>query len=243
MATQLSIVNNILRELREDTVTSVADTSYSQLIARFVNRAKRDMGQIEGVEWPQYITTVSFSILGDSTTTTYQDATITDAASLLRHGAKWDLPMAFCTTSGSKQQLYDMPYDKLLYIRNTWTDSTTSTSLPTSFAVAYDDTNGGWGIELLYASDNAYTWTTYWYVPQDDLALDGTDDSTALKLPSYPLELRALYYALNERGEEMGQPGGIAWKTSEDAIASAADRALDSNKVRERLGFFNDESL
>jgi hypothetical protein len=40
MATQLQIVNKVLRRLREGTVTSVSSSSYAKLIAMFVNEAK-----------------------------------------------------------------------------------------------------------------------------------------------------------------------------------------------------------
>ena len=43
MATYLDAVNNVLRRLREPTVTSVTDTDYSAMIGVFVNDAKRDI--------------------------------------------------------------------------------------------------------------------------------------------------------------------------------------------------------
>ena len=39
--TYLQLVNSVLRRLREDEVTTVAQTSYSKLIGEFVNDAKR----------------------------------------------------------------------------------------------------------------------------------------------------------------------------------------------------------
>jgi hypothetical protein len=61
-------------------------------------------------------------------------------------------------------------------------------------------------------------------VPQADLALDGTDDDTEIKLPALPIELYATYLALNERGEEMGQPGSLAAANAVDALGSALER-------------------
>ena len=39
--TYLNLVNNVLRRLREDEVSSVQDTTYSKLVGDFVNDAKR----------------------------------------------------------------------------------------------------------------------------------------------------------------------------------------------------------
>ena len=43
MATQLTMVNNILARLREDAVTSVNDDAYAQLIAMWVNDGMREL--------------------------------------------------------------------------------------------------------------------------------------------------------------------------------------------------------
>ena len=42
MATYLDIVNNVMKRLREPTVTSVNDNKYSSLIAVLVNDSKRE---------------------------------------------------------------------------------------------------------------------------------------------------------------------------------------------------------
>ena len=43
MATYLETVNNVLRRLREPTVSSVNESSYSAMIGVFVNDAKRNV--------------------------------------------------------------------------------------------------------------------------------------------------------------------------------------------------------
>jgi len=39
--TYLNIVNNVLRRMREEEVTSVSSTTYSKMVGDFVNDAKR----------------------------------------------------------------------------------------------------------------------------------------------------------------------------------------------------------
>ena len=41
--TYLTLVNDVLSRLRESEVTSVSDNTYSSLIGRFVNEAKREV--------------------------------------------------------------------------------------------------------------------------------------------------------------------------------------------------------
>ena len=66
MATQLTIVNKVLQKLREDTVSSVANSSYAKLIAMFVNDAKEDLEDMWF--WTVNETAIDTSILGDSST-------------------------------------------------------------------------------------------------------------------------------------------------------------------------------
>lgn len=39
--TYLTIVNHVLRRMREDEITNIADTTYSKMVGDFVNDAKR----------------------------------------------------------------------------------------------------------------------------------------------------------------------------------------------------------
>ena len=95
----------------------------------------------------------------------------------------------------------------------------------------------------LASTDSNRTIRSYWYVPQADLALDGTDDSTEILLPSRCIELRALFYALNERGEEIGIYGGIADKRSQDAIAAAMETDATIQQKIQELDITNRETL
>jgi hypothetical protein len=94
--TLLTIVNKVLRRLREDTVSSVAESEYSKLIGEFVNEAKEQMEDMWF--WSVYETAVSTSILGDSSTTDY-DLTATNDRSFLIRRERDQLPMAFDVTS------------------------------------------------------------------------------------------------------------------------------------------------
>lgn len=240
MATQLTIVNNVLRRLRETTVSDVNEDAYAQLIAMFVNDAKADLEDIN-YEWSQYETEIDISILADGTRT-YELTGTNDRSWLLRDFQDNKVPAAYDVTSGEVAQLFDCPL-KELRREYALTNNIVDVEQPKTFAIAFDNDNGGWEIILLWGSSTARTWRTYWYVPQADLAIDGTDDDTEIKLPQRPIELRAYYYALAERGEAIGPSLQKAWQESVDAIAAALETDMQVQKKSHEIDITNPESL
>lgn len=244
MATQLTIINDILAELREDTVADANTTTYSKLIGKFVNRAKSWAEDVNH-RWSVYITEISTTITADSSTRSFDLTTTTDRSILLRDTDHDWLPQAYDITTDEVGQLQDIPYSDLLRERALTSDTTKTETTPRNFSVISDSDGRGWTILTIWpvaTGETARSWRTYWYVPQADLALDGTDDGTEIKLPARPIELYALYLALNERGEEMGQPGGLAFQSATDALASALERDMQvQNKNRSRQGDWNND--
>lgn len=238
MSDQVTIVNNVLHELREDPITSVGDTDYSGLIARFVNRAIHTLEDINH-HWAVYITEIDLTVLADDATISYDLTTTTDRSVLLRDTNNDMLPAAYDITSNEVGQLYDCPYSELLKQRALTNDTSKTVTNPKNFAVIADSDGRGWTIKVIWpvtSIESARTWRTYWYVPQGKLTVDGTDDNTEVKLPASPIELYTIYLALNERGEEMGQPGGLAFQAYIDSIGSALDR----DRQTQRRGSWGD---
>ena len=237
MATQLTIVNNVLERLREDTVTSVADNVYSKLIARFVNDAKADLEDMN-YEWSVYVTEIDFTILADSSTTEYTATGTNERSWLMRDFHDDRVPAAYDITANEVAQLIDAPYKVLKREQQLDNDTTRTSVYPRAFAIKSNATGDGFELVIIDpvgTGDSARSWRTYWYVPQDDLALDGTDNDTALLLPSRPIEMRAIYYALNERGEEMGEPGGVAEGRAGVALAAALENDMQVQKKSEEI--------
>jgi len=243
MATQLTIVNSILRRLREDEVVSVADNVYSKLIAQFVNDAKADMEDINH-EWSVYVTEIDTTVLNDGTRT-YDLTGTTDRSWLLRDTESDQIPAAYDITSNEVGQLFDCPL-KTLKKERALTNNILDVNQPKVFAVTSDADGRGFTLELLWgllSTESNRSWRTYWYVPQADLALDGTDNTTEIKLPARPVELKATYYALNERGEEMGQPGGIAAIRAQTAISAALETDMQVQKKSDQIDITNKENI
>lgn len=226
MATQLTIVNNILSELREDTVANVNDTVYAQLIGKFVNRAKAWMEDVNH-KWSVYVTEIDTTVLADSATVTYDLTATNDRSVLLRDTDRDWVPAAYDITSSEVGQLQDFPYSDVLRERALTSDTAKTQTVPRGFAVLADSDGRGWTLHTIWpvaTGETARSWRTYWYVPQADLLLDGTADDTEISLPARAVEMYALYLALNERGEEMGSPGGLQFTIATDALASALER-------------------
>jgi uncharacterized protein RhaS with RHS repeats len=240
MATQLQIVNKVLRRLREGTVTSVSSSSYAKLIAMFVNEAKE---LIEDTNfWTANETAIDTSILSDGTLT-YDLTGTSDRSFLIRYLGS-DLPMAFDITDNGEGQLYDIPLKELNRVRDTWPGTIETSARPRAFAIQPDSDGRGYTLSLLYGSSTARTWRTYWYAPQAELAIDGSDDSTQIILPERMIYLKALWLAANERGEEMGEPGSILEIQANNALAAALELDMQVNKKgREELDITNLERL
>lgn len=242
MATQLQIVNNVLERLREDTVSSVTDNSYSKLIAMFVNDAIQDIEDYNH-EWSVYITEIDTTITPG--TTSYDLTATTDRSWLMRDPEDDKRPLAFDVTTGDKRQLMDYSYKAVLK-ELALAGSNTTHADPQVFALRADTDGRGWTLEMLWgldAGESDHTWRSYWYVPQGELARDGTADSTEVLLPNRIVELRAVFYALNERGEEMGTFNGIADKRSTDAIAAAMETDATIQQRIAELDMTNRENI
>jgi hypothetical protein len=240
MATQLTIVNNVLTRLREDTVASVSTNAYSKLIGQFVNDAKADMEDMN-YEWSVYETEIDTTILADGTLE-YDLTGTNDRSWILRSYDDDQLPAAYDVTTGEVGQLCDVPLKELrrYYALK---DVPELVARPSTFAVKNDADGRGFSLRLLWGSNTERTWRTYWYVPQADLALDGTDDSTELLLPARPIEMRAVFYAMNERGEEMGEPGGVAAERAVLAVAAAMETDMIVQKRSESIDITNKENI
>jgi hypothetical protein len=239
MATQLQIVNRILIRLRESTVASVSLSDYAQLIASFINEAKEDIE--DAWFWTVNETEIDTSILADGTRD-YDLTTTTDRSFLVR-SLDDNVPMAYDITASEEGQLFDIPLKELRRWRNTFKGTPDDLEAPIEFAIKTDADGRGYTLELKQGSTTARTWRTYWYAPQATLEVDGTDDNTEILLPERPIYLAALMYALNERGEEMGEPAQMVASQAERAVAAAMELDMQVNKKSDEKDMTNLEAL
>jgi hypothetical protein len=217
--------------LREDAVTSVNQTSYSILVADFLNQIIVEVGQSHN--WSADETAVTAAVTVDTTDAIglYDGATyVTGSTGLASPEAhpQVDLigiPVITGSFAGetTTRIKYHVNQSQLTGHLSESANLSTESSNPTQFSYAKDAT--GWTVRfnpgVAGASTGTFTITAYFYDPHIELEVDGTADSTELRYSSQVLYLGTLLLALNERGEELGEPGNIAEKKYSDTLTDA----------------------
>lgn len=187
--TYLELVNDVLIRLRETTVATVTETSYSTLIGKFVNDAKR---QIEDA--------YAWNILG--TTITLSTTSGTYSYSLTGSGQKFQVIDVINATSNIGMKNID--YASMNRKQNF---STPVSGIPSEFA--FDGVDGSYDTKVtLYPRPNGvYSIPFSLTVPQATLS----SDSTVVLVPDVLVVQNAYSRALVERGEDGGLSSSEAY--------------------------------
>ena len=187
--TYLELVNDVLIRLRETTVSTVSETSYSTLIGKFVNDAKR---QIEDA--------FAWNVLG--TTITITTTASTASYSLTGAGQKFQVMDVINTTSNVG--LINISFVDMNRKLNF---TPLVNSIPTEFA--FDGVDGSYDtkVNLYPIPDGVYTIKFALTVPQATLSAD----ATVVSVPDVLVVQNAYSRALIERGEDGGMNSSEAY--------------------------------
>ena len=209
--TYLELVNDVLVRLRESSVSTVGETTYSSLIGKFVNDAKR---QIEdSFNWNVLSTTVTITTVAN-----------THAYSMTGAGQKFQVNDAINSTSfiGLKNISFVDMNRKLNF-------GTPSTGIPSEFTFDGVDSSGDTKVELFPIPNGVYTVMFDLAVPQAALS----SDATSVKVLDYLVAQSAYARALIERGEDGGTASSEAYALFRgmlsDAIALEGTRYVENN--------------
>jgi hypothetical protein len=209
--TYLELVNDVLVRLRESTVSTVGETTYSSLIGKFVNDAKR---QIEDA--------YNWNVL--STTITITTSSNTHSYSLTGAGQKFQLNDAINKTS-----VIGLTNISFVDMNRKLNFQTPTTSIPSEFTFSGVDSNGDTKVELFPVPNGIYTVIFELNVPQATLS----SDSTSVKVLDYLVTQSAYARALIERGEDGGTASSEAYALFRgmlsDAIALESTRYIEDN--------------
>ncbi len=180
--TYLELVNDVLIRLRETTVSTVSETSYSSLIGKFVNDAKR---QIEDA--------FAWNVLG--TTITLSTTSGTYSYSLTGSGQKFQVIDVLNVTSNL--QMTNVDFATMNRYQNF---STPVNGIPSYYA--FDGVDGSYDtkVTLYPRPDGVYSIPFSLTVPQATLS----SDSTVVAVPDILVVQNAYARALIERGEDGG---------------------------------------
>ena len=211
--TYLELVNDVLIRLRESSVSTVGETTYSSLIGKFVNDAKR---QIED--------SYNWNCLTQTITVTTTSGTSSYA--LTGAGQKFRVNDALNTTS-----LIGLRNIEFVDMNRKLNLGAPSQSIPSEFCFSGVDGNGDTKVDLFPVPSGAFTLLFDLTIPQAALSADGT----SVKVLDYLVTQSAYARALIERGEDGGTNSNEAYALFRgmlsDAIALESTRYPEDNFV------------
>lgn len=205
----IQLVNDVLVRLREPEASSVSDTSYVKLIAKYVNDSKRQVE--DAYNWNALSETLS------ATTTT-------------------DVFNYVLVGSGQRFRVIDVINDTdNFFVENVstiWMDQQFLMTTPMKGSPKYynfngTDSNGDTQVDLYPIPNGSYTIRFNIIKPQDPLVAN----ADVLYVPHEPVILGALARAQAERGEDGGVQSGETYALYRQSLADAI--SLESNRYIE----------
>ena len=211
--TYLELVNDVLVRLREATVSTVSETSYSALIGKFVNDAKR---QIEDA--------FAWNVLG--TTITLSTTSGTYSYSLTGSGQKFQVIDVINVTSNVGMKNIDFAS-----MNRKQNFSTPVSGIPSEYA--FDGVDGSYNtkVTLYPRPDGVYSIPFSLTVPQATLS----SDSTVVLVPDVLVVQNAYSRALIERGEDGGMNSSEAYQLYKSMLSDFI--ALEGTRYPENQEF------
>jgi len=204
--TYLDIVNNILRRLRERTVSSTSENSYSTLISILVNDAKEEVENA----W-------SWSALRETLTVT----TVADTFNYELNGTQNKLTVLDALNDSEN---YFLEYKEAHKMNDLFLNNTPEKASPRYYSFNGISDDGDTLIDLYPIPNAAYTLRFNVIKRTGDLV--NADDK--LLVPAQPVLHLAYAKAVEERGEDGGVAGVSAYRTAERTLSDAI--ALDAAK-------------
>jgi hypothetical protein len=211
--TYLELVNDVLVRLREEQVSTASETSYSSLIGKFVNDAKR---QIEDA--------YAWNVLGQTVTITTTPGTY--IYSLTGAGQKFQVMDVINVTSNVGMQ--NISFVQMNRFQNL---VPAISGIPEYYSFDGVDNNGDTKVVLYARPDNVYVLPFSLTVPQATLS----SDNTLVKVPDVLVVQNAYSRALVERGEDGGLNSSEAFQLYRSMLADYI--ALEGTRYPEAQEF------
>lgn len=212
--TYLNLVNNVLRRLREEEVTSVQGSTYSKMVGDFVNDAKRMVE--DAWDWSALRTTLTIT-----TTENVFNYSLTGSQNRIKA----------LNVINDTANLF-MEYQTATFFDEAYLISDARKSAPTYYTYNGIDSSGDTQIDIYPTPEKAYT--IRFNCVKRGADLSANDDE--LTVPSMPVVHLAIALLARERGETGGTSApeyfAIADKYLSDAIA------LDAQKHPEETIFY-----
>jgi hypothetical protein len=213
MATYLDAVNNVLRRLREPTVTSVNDTDYASMIGVFVNDAKREIE--DAYDW---------NALSDTLTAN----TTADIFNYVLVGSRTRFRVIdiYNQTKG-----LEMSYKPTTWMNRQFIIVDQQKGSPTYYNFNGVDANGDTQVDIYPVPDGVYAIRFNLVIPQADLV----SDNDRILVPPHLVSMLAYSKAIAERGEDSGVLSSEAYQAYRLAMADAV--AIERNHYDEEMSW------
>lgn len=205
----IQLVNDVLVRLREPEASSVSDTAYVKLIAKFVNDSKRVVE--DSYNWNSLSETLS-------ATTTAQVFNYV----LVGSGQRFRVIDVINDTQNTFVNLAATKWMDQQFLM-----TTPQTGSPAYYNFNGTDSNGDTQVDLYPIPDGAYNIRFNIIKPQEPLAVN----ADILLVPPEPVILGALARAQAERGEDGGVQAGETYQLMRQSLADAI--ALESGRYLE----------
>jgi hypothetical protein len=213
--TYLNLVNNVLRRLREDAVTTVSENTYSAMVGDFVNDAKRlveDAADWSGLRTTLVIPTVAsdnqYSLTGSGDSVKVFDV-INDTNNSF---------MGYQTKTWFNEQLYT---------------GSALEGTPTTYTFDGLDSSGDTQVLVYPTPDAVYSLRFNVTKRQGDLSAD----VDTLLIPSAPVVHLAVALLARERGETGGTSAAEYFAIADKFLGDAV--ALDAAKHPEEMVWYS----
>ena len=214
LMTYLNIVNNVLRRMREDEVTSVQESTYSKMVGDFVNDAKRIVE--DSWDWSALRTTLTIT-----TTADIFNYVLTGSQNRIKA----------LNVINDTANLF-MEYRPATFFDEAYLISDPRKSAPTYYTYNGIDSNGDTQIDIYPTPEKEYTIRFNCIQRSADLSTN----SDQLTVPAMPVMHLAIALLARERGETGGTSASEYFTIANQYLSDAI--ALDAQKHPEEVIFY-----
>lgn len=204
--TYLQLVNNVMRRLRENEVSTVDENDYSKLIGEYVNDAKRAVE--DAWDWTALRSTITVT-----TSDAAYNYTLTDSQNRLKI-----LNVINQTSKGF------MEYRGSTWMDNSYLVVPAPTGSPTYYSFKGVDANGDNKIDFYPKPDGVYSIDFNVVLRTADF----TSDTETLAVPLSPVVQLATALSARERGETGGTSAAELFALADSTLADAI--AIDASQ-------------
>lgn len=204
MTTFRQALNRVLEVLAEDQISSDSSplSEYQTLVANFMNQIKEEIEDAHN--WRSLRTSHTATITADTFTGDITNATERSRlVRILQQDRDHIIPLVWDVTDPTEvDYITEMDLAELLMRQQIDPDNTVTNGSPSHFAISAGEDGTSLDVLVWPTPATQRTLRIEMITPQDWLT--ASDLATTIKIPVRPLVLGTLWYALEERGEELG---------------------------------------